>query len=57
MPFGPMNTPVIYTCMMQVFHAEWDLLFILTNPNTTKIGREPFHVTDTNDIHVGNMKT
>ena len=42
---------------MQDFHAEWDLLFILTILNTTEIGGEPVRVTDTNYIYVGNSKT
>ena len=57
MPFGPISAPAFYTCMMQDFQSEWDLLFILTIHNTTEIGREPFRVTDTNDIYVGNRKT
>ena len=31
-PFGPMNAPAFYACMMQDFHTEWDLLFILKFP-------------------------
>ena len=57
MPFGPMNAPAFYTCTMQEFHAEWDLLFILTIRNTTEIRGEPVRVMDTNDIYVGNRKT
>ena len=44
-PFGPMNAPAFYTRMMQDFHAEWDLLFILTIRNMTKIGGEAVRVT------------
>ena len=43
--------------MIQDFHAEWDLLFILTICNMTEIGGEPIYVTDTNDIYVCNRKT
>ena len=28
MPFGPMNAPPFYTCMMGAFKIEWDLLFV-----------------------------
>ena len=52
-----MNAPEFYTCMMQDFYAEWDLLSILAIRNTTEIGGEPIRVTDKNDIYVGNTKT
>ena len=55
-PFGPMNTPAFYTCMMQNFQAEWDLIFVLTIRNTIEIGREPVRFMDTNYIDVGNRK-
>ena len=57
MLFGPMNAPVFYTCTMQDFHAEWDLVFILTIRNTTEIGGKPVCVTEANDIYVSNRKT
>ena len=28
MPFGPVNAPAFYTCMMGNFKGEWDTLFI-----------------------------
>ena len=56
-PVRPMNAPEFYTCMMQDFYSEWDLLFTLTIFNTTEIGAEPVHVTDTNGIYIGNIKT
>ena len=56
-PFGTMNAPSLYTCMMQDFHSEWDLLLILTICNTAEIGGEPVRVTYTNDIYTGNRKT
>ena len=57
MPFGPINALEFYTFMVQDFHSEWDLILVLTIHNTTEIGGEPVHVTDTTDIYVGNRKT
>ena len=28
MPFGPVNAPPFYTCMMRNLKKEWDLIFI-----------------------------
>ena len=56
-PFGPINAPEFYTCMMQEFHVEWDLTFILKIRNTIEIGGETVCVTDTNDIYFNNRKT
>ena len=52
-----MNAPAFYTCVMQYFHAEWDLMFIFTIRNTKEIRGEPVHVTDKIDIYIGNSKT
>ena len=52
-----MNALSFYTTMMQYFHAEWGLIFILTIRNTTEIGGKPVCVTEANDIYVSNRKT
>ena len=28
MPFGPVNAPDVYTCMMGNFREKWDILFL-----------------------------
>jgi hypothetical protein len=35
LPFGPMNGPAFYTCMMGIFRDEWNALFRSRHPSDT----------------------
>ena len=57
MPFGPMNAPAFYTCMMQDFRKEWHHLFLTTIRDMDIIGGQAVHVTDTDEIFIDGKKT
>ena len=55
MPFGPSNAPTFYTAMMSDFKCEWDYLFIIKLRATDKIDGKDVSVSNSNDIHVGDL--
>jgi len=44
MPFGPMNAPTFYTCLMVVLENEWDILFLTRLCAMGSIGGTPIIV-------------
>ena len=55
MPFGSMNAPRFYTCMMGELRIEWHALFLETLIKRKFIGSMTFRVTDADEIHLNGI--
>ena len=53
MPFGPMNAPTFYTCIMVVLKTEWDILFLTRLRAMGSIGGTPIIVISFDEIYIG----
>ena len=56
MPFGPMNSPSLYTCMMGELIIEWHALFLETVRNRKFIGGMTVRVTYADEIYLNGIK-
>jgi len=56
MPFGLMNAPAFYTCMMQDFREEWHTLFIITICSMKLIGGQVVKILETDEIYLDGVK-
>ncbi len=56
MPFGPTNAPAFYTCMMNDFQQDWNLLFFTRLRTMPTISNTPVTVSSDNIISIANKR-
>ena len=57
MPFGPMNTPIFYTCIMGELRIELHALFPEKVRKRKVIGGMTVRITDWDEIYINSIKT
>ena len=56
MPFGPTNAPSFYTCMMNDFQTDWNLLFYEIVSTMGTIDNEPIEILANDEIFVSHKR-
>ena len=57
MPFGPMDAPSFYTCMIVELRIEWHAIFLKTLRKRKFICGMTVRVTDADEIYLNGIKT